>query len=138
MSKKIEWKKRAVLPAQTDYAGLLKKQGLKVLMFGGMCPVQVHAILPDGNHLYFRARGNSWTIAIAPTENEAVDGDGERVLHYRESLYGSQPFEAGYMPQSEVYEEVIKSLRIYKRSRWADRLKQAWLRIFLGSDRSCG
>lgn len=86
-----------------DYIAALEKIGLKVEMFGGSCPAQVHAILPDGNYLYFRARGDAWRLTIASLEDEAVERnlESKNVWSDREGDYGG--FEAGYMLEEKIY-----------------------------------
>jgi hypothetical protein len=77
--------------SEPDYFQMLESDGLNVLLFGGRCPVQVEATLPDGNYLYFRARGDGWTIGIATTDSAAIDCDPDEreLLYYREGNYPS-------------------------------------------------
>jgi hypothetical protein len=88
----------------------LKAAGLEIIQAGGWCPVQICANTADGNYLYFRARGDSWCMAIAPTEDEAIDGDN--APFYKEGCYGKTcGFEAGYMPFSEAVDIVLDALK---------------------------
>jgi hypothetical protein len=56
----------------------IESKGLTVCVFGGQCPVQVHAYWQNGNHLYFPARGNTWDITIATSQD--TEGDSTHGL----------------------------------------------------------
>lgn len=93
-----------------DQMQRLKSTGLEILQAGGWCPVQILATTADGNYLYFRARGDSWCCAIAPTEDEAIEG--ENTLFYKEESYGKPcGFQAGYMPFDEAVDIVLDALK---------------------------
>ena len=92
----------------THYINAIEAHGLTVETFGGNCPVQVHAHWSNGNHLYFRARGTSWSIAIATNEDDAIDGDHGRhtILYYSEGT----GIHAGYMPLCDVTAIVLEAI----------------------------
>jgi hypothetical protein len=101
-----------------DYIKIIESKGLTVCTFGGQCPGQVHAYWQNGNHLYFRARGNTWDITIATNEEDAIDGKPERdtVLYYSSSTYGKD-YEAGYMPLCEVTAIVLEAIEAVDNAR---------------------
>lgn len=96
------------------YIDLIEAHGLTVNAFGGNCPVQVHAYWANGNHLYFRARGNAWDIAIATNEDDAIAGDATRdtILYYAGASYGRHKhYDAGYMPLCDVLTIVLDAIK---------------------------
>lgn len=99
------------------YINLIESHGLTVNCFGGNCPVQCHAYWTNGNHLYFRARGQAWDITIATNEDDAISGDPTResILYYRGKSYGRHTeYDAGYMPLYEVCNIVLEAIKAVK------------------------
>jgi len=92
----------------------LREAGLYIDLFGGFCPVQCEATLQDGKALYFRASGESWELAIAPTLDDAVSGDNAFLTISAE--YGTEQFEAGYMPLETVADIILSAIALYRLS----------------------
>lgn len=72
---------------------------------GGWCPVQAEGTI-NGAEFYFRARGQRWRIGIG----------GDVVMKpdwALEEPYGSERFEAGYMPLDEARAFIDKAARLY-------------------------
>jgi hypothetical protein len=74
---------------------------------GGFCPVQAEGTF-EGEHFYFRARGNRWAFYIGKT----TDPLGDPTWTYGES-YGKKEFEAGWMSEAKAVGFIEKSLRLY-------------------------
>jgi hypothetical protein len=72
----------------------------------GFCPVQAEGTI-DGEKFYFRARGIHWRIGIG----------GDVVTNptwgYGES-YGSGEFAAGWMPEEEAKDFIVKAVELYR------------------------
>jgi len=92
----------------------LREAGLYIDLFGGFCPVQCEATLQDGKALYFRARGESWELTIAPTPDDAVSGDNTSLTISAE--YGTEQFEAGYMPLETAADLILTAIALYQLS----------------------
>ncbi len=73
----------------------------------GYCPVQASGQVA-GHELYFRARGNEWTFAIATgVETDPVDISSSEQGFFRSGSYGWKPAEAGWIPLDEA-EKIIR------------------------------
>jgi hypothetical protein len=89
----------------------VKDMGVEISCTCVSAPVQFEGEL-DGLHLYFRARGNHWDCAIAPTLDDAVAE--ENLVYYKESDYGQDDFEASWMPHEEALAFVLSCIREYR------------------------
>ncbi|MCD8487943.1 MAG: hypothetical protein LRZ84_14705 [Desertifilum sp.] len=76
----------------------------------GAAPVQIEGELPDGNYLYFRARGDAWELTIASDEEKLFS---DEVLFYQTETYGTG-FDASWMPHPIAWEIVTKGLQEYE------------------------
>jgi hypothetical protein len=90
----------------------LKNLGVTLRCTCTAAPVQFEGEL-DGLHLYFRARWNSWDLAIAPTLNEAVRETN--LAYYKESDYGEERFEASWMSHKEALAFILECVQEFKR-----------------------
>lgn len=86
-----------------DLFQALNEIGLEHLSGGGNCPVQIEGNLPNGQELYFRARGQDWYCEI------------EDAGLYNEGTYGQELYAAGYMPLSEVFKRIEASLKKWRK-----------------------
>jgi hypothetical protein len=91
----------------------LKDMGVELICTCVSTPVQFEGEL-DGLHLYFKARGNCWRYAIAPTLDEAASE--ENLVYYKESDYGQGEFEASWMPHKEALGFILSCVREYRES----------------------
>ncbi len=78
----------------TKINDILNKLNIKIETIGGNCPVQAYGTI-FGTAFYFRARGQSYSLAIGEYPVE--------IPKYREGWYvnkswGEREFDAGYMP----------------------------------------
>ncbi|CAB4122937.1 hypothetical protein UFOVP28_80 [uncultured Caudovirales phage] len=78
---------------------------------GGNFPVQAEGTI-DGESFYFRARGNSWTLAIGVNPVGRIDASDGAHWCYRE-LYGNGPFAAGCMSPEEARGFIEKAAHLY-------------------------
>lgn len=92
----------------------LREAGLYIDLFGGFCPVQCEATLQDGKALYFRARGECWELTIAATPDDAASGDNASLSISSE--YGTEQFEAGYMPLETAADIILSAIALYRLS----------------------
>ena len=83
---------------------------IKVLSFGGNCPVQAEGFI-DGEEFYFRARGQRWSMSIG--------GDW-----YYEEEWGDGPFSAGWMPEETAISMMEKAFAKYDDERLGIRLAE--------------
>lgn len=65
---------------------------------GGNCPVQWEGVVA-GNHAYFRARGEGWTLAIDPDPHKTY---GHDAMFMVEGVYSDDPYAAGWMTVEEA------------------------------------
>jgi hypothetical protein len=94
-----------------ELMGTLKDMGVELICTCATAPVQFEGEL-DGLHLYFRARGEHWDCAIAPTLDEAISE--ENLVYYKESDYGQHEFDASWMPHKEALELILSCIQEYK------------------------
>lgn len=78
---------------------------VSISALGGNCPVQGVGEIA-GQPFYFRARGDSWSLAIG---GEIY---GEADWSYSEA-YGDGPFDAGSMTYDEAKDFIHKGARIF-------------------------
>lgn len=79
----------------------------KLDWIGGSCPVQAEGTY-QGKNLYFRARGNRWTLYIGNPDVFADDA-----WTYGEP-YGDEPYVAGWMETKEAIGFIEQALRLYQ------------------------
>ncbi len=89
----------------------LKDMGVELRCTCKTAPVQFEGEL-DGLHLYFRARGNDWDCAIAPTLDDAIAE--ENLVYYKESTYGEDDFDASWMPHKDALTLILNCVREYR------------------------
>ncbi|MCV9965101.1 hypothetical protein OIU34_24695 [Pararhizobium sp. BT-229] len=81
-------------------------ENVNIDWLAGFCPVQAEGTI-DGLPFYFRARGRRWRIGIG----------GDRVMNpmwgYGE-LYGTGPFDAGWMSEDEALVFIEKAVGLYR------------------------
>jgi len=92
----------------------LREAGLYIDLFGGFCPVQCEATLPDGRKLYFRAIGKYWDLVIELTSDEFVSGTGS--CFSITSEYWHEQFEAGCMPLETAADIILSAIALYQLS----------------------
>jgi len=97
--------------ATDELMAALKDMGVELICTCATAPVQFEGEL-DGLHLYFRARGEHWDCAIAPTLDEAVSE--ENLVYYKESDYGKDAFDASWMPHREALGLILSCVREYR------------------------
>jgi len=99
------------------------KNSLFKIMYGedwegqmyGYCPVQAEGII-DGLPWYFRARWNSWSLSIArnPTDDPIDVRWGSASGWYFEEDWGTEQFEAGWMPFKEAWTLIIRCFEKFR------------------------
>lgn len=82
--------------------------GAGLSSIGGNCPVQGEGTV-DGQHFYFRARGDSWQFHVAATEADIFGNP----TFYTEGEYGDG-FDAGWMPKHEAIGLIVKCIEEYR------------------------
>lgn len=88
----------------------LKAVGVNLQCTCCTAPVQFEGEV-DGLALYFRARGDRWDCAIAPTLEDAI---GETNLaYYKESDYG-EDYDASWMPHKEALELILGCVQEFR------------------------
>lgn len=85
--------------------------GIDIEYLGGNCPVQAEGSV-DGYRFYFRARGDQWSVQIAPTDEELWT-DKRWVYVER---YGEWP-DAGWMDESEAKDFLITAIEKWRNER---------------------
>ena len=78
----------------TKINDILNKLNIKIETIGGNCPVQAHGTI-FGTAFYFRARGQSYSLAIG--ENPVGIPEYDKGWYVKKS-WGKREFDAGYMP----------------------------------------
>jgi len=73
---------------------ILNKLNIKIETIGGNCPVQAHGTI-FGTAFYFRARGQSYSLAIG---EDPVEIPKYKKGWYVNKSWGEHEFDAGYMP----------------------------------------
>lgn len=87
----------------------LSQLGVSIDMIGGNCPVQAEGKVGGEKKLYFRSRGDKWSLTIDPTD--ALSGpDGE--WYYFEK-YGVWP-DAGWITLEQAHGFILKAVKLYK------------------------
>jgi len=85
----------------------LKADGrVQIDNLSGNCPVQAWGRY-DGMELYFRARGNQWSLELTRS------GEHDPCWQYGEP-YGDSPFGAGWMEECEAMDFIIKAIDLYE------------------------
>lgn len=99
---------KAVLDAiNNDY-------GCDLRMTCEACPVQIEGTI-DELHLYFRARWESWSLAIAQTPEQAVRASlMTDATFYHESCAGLSAFDASWMEPEQVDKALRACLTAYR------------------------
>jgi hypothetical protein len=101
---------------------LMSTPEIKIEWVDGKCPVQSEGEI-DGCRYYFRARGEHWSITIAPkdvtgdykewpTTDEAIN----REFRYEEE-WGDGPYAASWMPEDVAREMIAKGARQFVASK---------------------
>lgn len=89
----------------------IKRLGVTLQCTCTTAPVQFEGEV-DGLWLYFRARGNHWDCAIAPTLDEAV---GEvNLAFYKEADYGKDKFDASWMPHKDALKIILDCVQEFR------------------------
>jgi hypothetical protein len=92
----------------------LEATGAVLDYIGGNCPVQAEGFV-DGQHFYFRARGEEWQFHVAPTKADIFDHD----TFYIERDYGDQ-YEAGWMPNHEAIGFIVQAIGEFRSANQPD------------------
>lgn len=112
--------------------------GIKIDMFGGVCPFQADGILPDGQQFYLRYRHDAAQLYIAPADGDIFDdtteyasidevtGDCDRGdLSAQEAidlfvrLYSMRTRRAGQKTYNDILNEQVEAIH-----RWLDQASQ--------------
>lgn len=88
-------------------------EGLHINWIGGNCPVQGEGAV-DGQEFYFRARFKRWSMSIG-----GEDVVGEPAWYYEEP-YGTGPYDAGWMPESEARAFIDKAVALWRTRKVTD------------------
>ena len=90
---------------------------------GGLAPVQAEGTVA-GRPFYFRSRYEHWTFSVSehddvsPVEIDSVES-GKAHGFFRQGQYGTDPFEASYMPEEEARRIIAACAEEYLRERQA-------------------
>lgn len=82
--------------------------GIVIDFLGGNCPVQGEGEI-DGHPFYFRARGSHWSLTV-----DEKDSTGSPAWEHKER-YGSGPFDAGWMPESDAKDLIAKGAALFRK-----------------------
>jgi hypothetical protein len=95
----------------------LKKLNVIIEAIGGNCPVQAQGTV-EGHRFYFRARGEHWSIEIAPADatGEYLNWCNLEGIWYFEEEYGTWP-DAGWMHKHEALDFIKKAVLLWLESR---------------------
>jgi hypothetical protein len=64
----------------------------------------------DGAYWYFRARGERWTLTVSADPEERYASFHSTPLFEHEEPYGTEPYEAGYMPEEQAITFIMRTL----------------------------
>ena len=80
----------------TKLTDILNKLNIKIETIGGNCPVQANGTI-FGTAFYFRARGQSYSLAIGEDPVGITERSDGKAWHVKKP-WGEHEFDAGYMP----------------------------------------